>query len=69
MIGEGAKLRNSYYMLPSGKGWYTFVTFLYENREAFNAYRSNLITLLLQCELVGFSEKEAPNLKNMSFLY
>lgn len=67
MIEEGAKLRNSYYMLPSGKGWYTFVTFLYENREAFNAYRSNLIPLLLQCELVSFSEKDAPNLKKYVF--
>lgn len=67
MIEEGAKLRNSYYMLPSGRGWYTFVTFLYENREAFNAYRSNLIPLLLQCELVGLSEKDAPNLKKYVF--
>ena len=67
MIEEGAKLRNSYYMLPSGKGWYTFVTFLYENREAFNAYRSNLIPLLLQCELVSLSEKDAPNLKKYVF--
>ena len=54
-------------MLPSGKGWYTFVTFLYENREAFNAYRSNLIPLLLQCELVSLSEKDAPNLKKYVF--
>ena len=67
MIEEGAMLRNSYYMLPSGKGWYTFVTFLYENREAFNAYRSNLIPLLLQCELVSLSEKDAPNLKKYVF--
>lgn len=67
MIEEGAKLRNSYYMLPSGKGWYTFVTFLYENREAFNAYRSNLIPLLLQCEHVSLSEKDAPNLKKYVF--
>ena len=54
-------------MLPSGKGWYTFVTFLYENREAFNAYRSNLIPLLLQCEHVSLSEKDAPNLKKYVF--
>lgn len=54
-------------MLPTGKGWYTFVTFLYENREAFNAYRSNLIPLLLQCELVSFSEKDAPNFKKYAF--
>lgn len=67
MIEEGLKLRNSYYMLPSGKGWYTFVTFLYENRDAFCAYRGNLIPLLLQCELVGFSEKDAPNLKKYVF--
>ena len=67
LIEEDSKLRNSNYMLPSGKGWYTFVTFLYENREAFNAYRSNLIPLLLQCELVSLSEKDAPNLKKYVF--
>lgn len=67
LIKEGLRLRNSDYMLPSGKGWYTFVTFLYENRDAFNAYRGNLIPLLLQCELVGISEKDAPNLKKYVF--
>lgn len=67
LIKEGSRLRNSDYMLPSGKGWYTFVTFLYENRDAFNAYRGNLIPLLLQCELVGFAEKDAPNLKRYVF--
>ncbi len=67
LIEEGSRLRNSYYMLPSGKGWYTFVTFLYENRDVFNAYRGNLISLLLQCELVGFSDKDAPNLKKYVF--
>lgn len=67
MNKEGSKLRNSDFMLPFGKGWYTFVTFLYENRNVFNAYKSNLITLLLQCELVGFSEKDAPNLKKYVF--
>lgn len=67
LIEEDSKLRNSNYMLPTGKGWYTFVTFLYENREAFNAYRSNLIPLLLQCELVSFSEKDAPNFKKYAF--
>lgn len=67
MIEKGSTFRNSYYMLPSGKGWYTFVTFLYENRDVFNVYRGNLIPLLLQCELVGFSEKDAPNLKKYVF--
>lgn len=67
MNEEGSKLRNSDFMLPFGKGWYTFVTFLYENRNVFNVYKSNLITLLLQCELVGFSEKDAPNLKKYVF--
>lgn len=67
MIDEESKLRNSVFMLPSGKGWYTFVTFLYENRDAFNAYRSNLIPLLLQCELVSFSAQDAPNLKKYVF--
>jgi len=66
-INESSRLRNSDYMLPSGKGWYTFVTFLYDNRDAFNAYRSNLIPLLLQCELVSLSEKDAPNLKKYVF--
>jgi len=67
LIDKDTKIRNSYYMLPSGKGWYTFVTFLYENRDAFYASRGNLIPLLLQCELVGFSEEEAPNLKKYVF--
>lgn len=67
LINEDSRLRNSDYMLPSGKGWYTFVTFLYENRDAFNAYKGNLIPLLLQCELVGFSEEDAPNLKKYVF--
>lgn len=67
LINEDSRLRNSDYMLPSGKGWYTFVTFLYENRDVFNAYRSNLIPLLLQCELVSFSERDAPNLKKYVF--
>lgn len=42
MIEEGGKMRNSDYMLPTGKGWYTFVTFLYENRDAFKALREDL---------------------------
>lgn len=67
LIDKDTKIRNSSYMLPSGKGWYTFVTFLYENRDAFYASRGNLIPLLLQCELVGFSEKEAPYLKKYVF--
>ena len=67
LVEEGTKMRNSYYMIPSGKGWYTFVTFLYENRDAFYALRGNLIPLLLQCELVGIPEKEAPNLKKYVF--
>lgn len=29
MIDEESKLRNSVFMLPSGKGWNTFITFLY----------------------------------------
>lgn len=67
LIDKGTKIRNSYYMLPSGKGWYTFVTFLYENRDAFYASRGNLIPLLLQCELVSIAEEEAPNLKKYVF--
>ena len=67
LIDKGTKIRNSDYMLPSGRGWYTFITFLYENRDVFYASRENLIPLLLQCELVGFSEKEAPNLKKYVF--
>ena len=67
MIDEESKLRNSVFMLPSGKGWNTFITFLYENRDAFNAYRSNLIPLLLQCELVCFSAQNAPNFKKYVF--
>lgn len=67
LVDKSTKIRNSYYMLPSGKGWYTFVTFLYENRDVYYASRGNLIPLLLQCELVGFSEEEAPNLKKYVF--
>ncbi len=67
LIEKGAKIRNSYYMLPSGRGWYTFVTFLFENRDAYNASRRSLIPLLLQCELVSFSKDDAPNLKKYVF--
>lgn len=67
LIDKGTKIRNSYYMLPSGKGWYTFVTFVYENRDVFESLRENLIPLLLQCELVGLSKEEAPNLKKYVF--
>ncbi len=67
VIEDGSKIRNSDYMLPSGRGWYTFITFLYENRDVFKALRKDLIPLLLQCELVSFTEKEAPNLKQYVF--
>lgn len=67
LIDKDAKIRNSSFMLPYGKGWYTFVTFLYENRDVFYASRGSLIPLLLQCELVGFREEEAPNLKKYVF--
>ena len=67
LIDKDSKIRNSSFMLPFGKGWYTFVTFLYENKDVFYASRGSLIPLLLQCELVGFSEEEAPNLKKYVF--
>ena len=67
LIDKNIKIRNSSFMLPSGKGWYTFVTFLYENRDAFYTSRESLIPLLLQCEYVGFSEEDAPNLKKYVF--
>ena len=66
-IEKGGRIRNSDYILPSGKGWYTFVTFLYENRDAFDALKEDLIPLLLQCELVSFTQDEAPNLKKYVF--
>ena len=67
LIDKDTKTRNSSFMLPSGKGWYTFLTFLYENRDVFYVSRGNLIPLLLQCELVGFSEEDAPNLRKYVF--
>lgn len=67
MIDRNGKIRNSDYMLPTGKGWYTFVTFLYNNRDAFYALREDMIPLLLQCELVSLKEEEAPNLKKYVF--
>ncbi len=67
MIDENSKVRNSDYMLPNGKGWYTFVTFLYNNRDAFYALREDMIPLLLQCELVSLTKDEAPNLKQYVF--
>ena len=67
MIEEGSKVRNSDYMLPTGIGWYTFVTFLYENMDAFQSLRGDLIPLLQQCELVSLSPEEAPNLKKYVF--
>ena len=66
-IGEGRKLRNSDFIVPTGKGWYTFVTFLYENRDTFYAAREVMIPLLLQCELVRLTQEEAPNLKKYVF--
>ena len=66
-IEEGRKVRNSEFIVPTGKGWYTFVTFLYENRDAFYAAREALIPLLQQCELVRIIEEEAPNLKKYVF--
>lgn len=67
VIEKGGKIRNSDYIMPSGKGWYVFVTFLYENRDAFNSLREELIPLLLQCELVSITQEEAPNLKKYVF--
>ena len=67
MIGKDEKVRNSDFMPPTGIGWYTFVTFLYENRDAFWKLRSELIPLLLQCELVRIEQADAPNLKKYVF--
>ena len=66
-IEEGRKVRNSDFIVPTGKGWYTFLTFLYENRDAFYVAREVMIPLLLQCELVRLSREEAPNLKKYVF--
>lgn len=67
MIEEGSKIRNSDYMMPTGIGWYTFVTFLYENRDAFRSLRKDMIPLLQQCELVSLTPEEAPELKQYVF--
>ena len=67
MIGEKERFRNSYYMVPSGKGWNTFVTFLYENRDTFYALRTDLIPLLLQCELVNMPQENSRELKHHVF--
>lgn len=67
VIEEGSKNRNSGFIVPTGKGWYTFVTFLYENRDVFNVLKGELIPILLQCELVRITQDEAPNLKRYVF--
>ena len=67
IIGKDEKVRNSDFMPPTGIGWYTFVTFLYENRDAFWSLRSALVPLLLQCELVRIEQADAPNLKKYVF--
>ena len=67
VIEKDCKIRNSDYMVPTGRGWYTFVTFLYENRDVFKALRGDLIPLLLQCEWVSIEPEEAPNLRNYVF--
>lgn len=67
LIEKGSKLRNSDSIMPAGKGWYTFVTFLYRNRDVYYSLKGQLIPLLLQCELVNTSETEAPLLRNYVF--
>ena len=64
---KGVKYRNSQFMLPSGKGWMTFVKFLYLNREVYYTASNYLIPLLLECELVAIKGNESELLSQYVF--
>ena len=61
------KYRNSQFIAPVGKGWKTFVEFLFKNRDIFNKYRHTFVPLLLECELVKISKEEIGNLPQQVF--
>lgn len=66
-LESDVKYRNSQFILPVGKGWKTFVEFLYENRDVFYKYRHAFVPLLLECELVKIKEEEIGNLPQQVF--
>lgn len=66
-LDPDVKYRNSQFIVPVGKGWKTFVEFLYENRDIFIKYRHAFVPLLLECELVKIDEKEIGNLPQQVF--
>jgi len=66
-LEQNTKYRNSQFIVPVGKGWKTFVEFLYNNREVFRKYRNTFIPQLLECELVNIKEKEIGNLPQYVF--
>lgn len=67
VLDPDVKYRNSQFILPVGKGWKTFVEFLYENRDVFYKYRHAFVPLLLECELVKIKEDEIGNLPQQVF--
>lgn len=67
LLEQNTKYRNSQFIVPVGKGWKTFVEFLYNNREVFKKYRKTFIPQLLECELVNIKEKEIGNLPQYVF--
>lgn len=66
-LEPNTKYRNSQFIVPVGKGWKTFVEFLYNNREVFKKYRNTFIPQLLECELVKIEEHEIGDLPQHVF--
>ena len=66
-LEHNEKYRNSQFIVPVGKGWKTFVDFLFNNREIFHEYRHAFVPLLLECELVKIKEYEIGNLPRQVF--
>lgn len=66
-LDSNKKYRNSQFIVPVGKGWNTFVEFLYDNRDVFDKYRNSFVSLLLECEYVKISEDEIGMLQDHVF--
>jgi hypothetical protein len=67
LLDSNEKYRNSQFIVPVGKGWSTFVDFLYVNRDIFYANRTTFIPLLLECELVKIDSETLGNLPQQVF--
>lgn len=67
LLDANEKYRNSQFIVPVGKGWSTFVDFLYTNRDVFYAHRKSFVPLLLECELVKMDSEVLGNLPQQVF--